>query len=51
MSKMYYWAEEFRKLFPEDMSIYYEDEEFICYKLVQNTSNLYNLNIDFGYRN
>lgn len=51
MSKMYYWAEEFMSLFPEDTSVYYEDEDFICYKIVQNTSNLYNLNIDYGYSN
>lgn len=48
MSKMYYWAEAFRKLFPQDMTVYYEDEEFICYRLVQNTSHLHNLMIDFG---
>jgi len=46
MSKMYYWAQELQKLF-----VYYEDDDFICYKLVQNTSNLYNLNIDYEYRN
>ena len=51
MSKMYYWAQELQKLFPEDVSVYYEDDDFICYKLVQNTSNLYNLNIDYEYRN
>lgn len=49
MSKMYYWARRFQKLFPQDMSVYYEDDEFICYRLIQNTSNLYSLVIDFGY--
>ncbi len=49
MSKMYYWAKQFMKLFPQDMSVYYEDDEFICYRLIQNQSNLYSLVIDFGY--
>jgi hypothetical protein len=49
MSKMYYWAESFRKLFPYDMTVYYEDDEFICYQLVQNESSLYNLLIDYKY--
>lgn len=49
MSKMYYWANEYMRLYPNDFSIYYEDNEFICYKLIQNTSNLNNLVIDYGY--
>ncbi len=49
MSKMYYWANEYMQLYPNDFSIYYEDNEFICYKLIQNTSNLNNLIIDYGY--
>jgi hypothetical protein len=49
MSKMYYWAESFRKLFPFDMTVYYEDDEFICYQLIQNESSLYNLLIDYNY--
>ena len=49
MSKMYYWANEYMRLYPNDFTIYYEDNEFICYKLIQNTSNLNNLIIDYGY--
>lgn len=49
MSKMYYWAEEYIRLYPNDFSVYYEDDEFICYKLIQNPSNLNNLVIDYGY--
>lgn len=49
MSKMYYWASEYMRLYPNDFSVYYEDNEFICYKLIQNTSNLNNLIIDYGY--
>lgn len=49
MSKAYYWAERYMEVYPEDFSVYYEDDEFVCYKLVQNTSFLNNLMIDYGY--
>ncbi len=49
MSKMYYWAKRYREVYPEDFTVYYEDDEFICYKLEQNTSFLNNLMVDFGY--
>ena len=49
MSKMYYWAKRYQEVYPEDFTVYYEDDEFICYKLVQNTSFLNNLMIDYGY--
>ena len=49
MSKMYYWAESYMNLFPTDMTVYYEDEEFICYRLIQNESSLHSLTIDYGY--
>lgn len=49
MSKMYYWAEQFRKLFPQDMTVYYEDDEFICYRLIQNESSPFSLSIDYNY--
>lgn len=51
MSKMYYWAKRYQEIYPEDFTVYYEDDEFICYKLVQNTSFLNNLMIDYGYNN
>ena len=49
MSKMYYWAEQFQKLFPQDMTVYYEDDEFICYRLIQNESSPFSLSIDYNY--
>ncbi|MEE0954916.1 MAG: hypothetical protein U0L49_03760 [Eubacterium sp.] len=49
MSKMYYWAQSFRKKFPEACTVYYEDDNFICYHLHQNPYRLYNLAIDYGY--
>ena len=49
MSKLYFWTEKYRQKFPEDMSVYYEDDEFICYQLVQDINNLHNLMIDYEY--
>lgn len=49
MSHMYYWAETFRELFPNEMEIYEETDDFICYRLRQNGYSLYNLAIDYGY--
>lgn len=51
MSKMYYWAETFMKLHPGNMTVYYETDEFICYRLVQNVDSLFELGIDYGYNN
>ena len=49
MSKMYYWAKRYQEVYPEDFTVFYEDEEFMCYRLVQNTSFLNNLIVDYGY--
>lgn len=51
MSKMYYWAQAFRKAYPNEMKVYMETDDFICYKLEQNVNHLYNLCIDYGYNN
>ncbi len=51
MSRMYYWAEEFMKLHPGNMKVYYETDEFICYQLTQNVDSLFELGIDYGYNN
>ncbi len=51
MSHMYYWAQAFKKLYPQEMEIYYETNDFVCYCLHQNINNLYNLAIDYGYNN
>lgn len=49
MSRFYYWAKAFQKLYPNEMKVYYETDEFICYKLEQNPYRLYNLSIDYDY--
>ena len=49
MSHMYYWAQEFMKLYPNAMDVYYETDTFVCYRVSQNGYNLYNFAIDYGY--
>lgn len=49
MSRMYEWANEFSKLYSNELKVYYEDEEFICYSLEQNEYRLYNFAIDYRY--
>lgn len=49
MSRMNEWAQAFQKMYPHEMSVYYENENFICYKLEQNDYHLFNLSIDYGY--
>lgn len=49
MSRMYEWAQTFKSMYPNEMRVYYEDDEFICYALEQNDYHLYNLSIDYGY--
>lgn len=51
MSHMYYWAQAFMKLYPNEMDVYYETDDFVCYRLHQNVECLYNLAIDYGYNN
>lgn len=42
-SKLNQWCEQFGKSFPNDTSVYYEDDDFICYVVRQNTYRLFNL--------
>lgn len=49
MSRMYYWAEAFRNLYENEMRVYYETDDFICYEVEQNTYRLYDFSIDYGY--
>ena len=48
-SRMYYWALEYQKRFPNEMKVYYEDDEFICFYIEQNEYYLNNFAIDYGY--
>lgn len=48
-SRMYYWAQEYQRRFPNEMKVYYEDDEFICYMMEQNEYYLNNFAIDYGF--
>ncbi len=49
MSRMYYWAQAFMERYPNDMKVYYESDNFVCYKIEQNMYHQYNFAIDYGY--
>ena len=47
MSRMYYWAKAYQNYFPDEMTVFYEDDEIVVYRLKQNTYALNNLAIDY----
>lgn len=49
MSRMYYWAQKFMELYPNEMKVYYENDRFVCYYIEQNVYRLYNFAIDYSY--
>lgn len=49
MSRMYYWAQKFQELYPNEFKVYYEDDKFVCYYIEQNEYRLYNFAIDYEY--
>ncbi|MDO5150040.1 MAG: hypothetical protein Q4D76_11675 [Oscillospiraceae bacterium] len=49
MSRMYYWAQQFLELYPNELKVYYENDRFVCYYIEQNVYCLYNFAIDYGY--
>lgn len=50
MSRLYYWALAFQSLYPNEMRVYYETTDFICYEIDQNPYRLFDLSIDYyGY--
>lgn len=42
-SKMYNWCESFKEMYPNDIGVFYEDEDFVCYYIKQNPQFLFNL--------
>lgn len=42
-SKAYFWYLDFARRYPAETSIYYEDEDFVCYVIHQNTNISLNL--------
>lgn len=50
MSRLYYWAQAFRVMYPNEMRVYYETMNFVCYEIDQNPYRLFDLSIDYyGY--
>ena len=49
MARLYYWAQTLQKMHPDEVSVYYKTDKFICYRIHQNTYRLLNLAIDYGY--
>lgn len=50
-SKMYYWCRNFSESYPNDVNVYYEDDNFICYMVHQNPYRLYFLRNEGAYEN
>ncbi len=48
-SRLYDWCQNFKKLYPHEMQMYYEDDDFLCYLVQQNPDSLYNLSIRTDY--
>lgn len=44
-SRLQKWCQEFERLYPGELHIYYEDENFVCYYFKQNPACLYQLGI------
>lgn len=46
-SKAFYWAEEFARLYPNQVSVYFEDDIYICYLIQQNRNSPLDMRIEF----
>ena len=44
-ARMARYLEAFEREYPNELNIYYEDDDFICYCLEQNTDRLFNLGL------
>ncbi len=44
-SQVYRWCQKFKAIYPYEMRVYYEDDDFICYYFRQNPENLFQLSI------
>ncbi len=47
-SKAYYWYESFEQEYPGETSVYYEDEDFVCYRIRQDVKHPLNLGQNSG---
>lgn len=44
-SRLYKWCEQFQKMYPNELKVYYETDNFVCYYFEQNVQRLYQLGI------
>ncbi len=44
-SRCYAWCREFNKMYPNELKVYYEDDNFVCYYFRQNPFSLFELAI------
>lgn len=46
MSKLYEWAQDFAELYPNDVKVYYESDNFVCYCVEQDLYRPFNFAIE-----
>lgn len=47
MSKFYYWMEKIKEVYPDETSVYYQDEKCTVYRIRQDPYFLLNLSVDY----
>ena len=50
-SRLLKWVEDYNKLYPTELHVYYEDDNFVCYYFRQNPDCLYQLGFEEGVYN
>ena len=45
-SRTYAWCKDFEELYPHELHVYYEDDDFVCYYFKQNPKRLFQLAIE-----
>lgn len=45
--KAYCWSKKFAELYPYEMNVYYEEDDFVCYCFQQETNSPFNWVIDY----
>ncbi len=45
-SRAYFWCQDFRRLYTYETEVFYEDSDFVCYRIHQNPQRLFNLVIN-----
>jgi hypothetical protein len=46
-SQAFFWAKKYKEMYPRNFKVYYEDDIYIAYIMVQNTYSPYDLQIDY----